>query len=101
MKKVILVAIFFTGTYVASAQGFRTVLQEAIDDYYIPILAFVIIASASSGLIANWKLINDSEDEGRRKKGLQQAGMIALYTFLTIAIIGVVVGLASGIRINI
>lgn len=93
--------------FIASAQlqgqtrSFKDIIQTAINDYFLPILIFLFILGASSGVIKNWKKINNTEDESTRKEGLQQAGMIALYSFLGVSVIGIVVGIAKALTITI
>lgn len=103
MKRKISILALMILPLIANAQSssFRQIVQDSIDEYFLPIVGLVILSSAITGLSRNWSLINDQHDEGKRKEGLQQAGMIALYTFLVIAIIGVVAGLAFGIKINV
>ena len=101
MKKLYILSSFLFMPLITQAKTFREAIQEGINDYFIPILIFLFILSAATGLLLNWKKINDPDDEGRRKEGLQQVGMIALYAFLAISVLGIVVGLFKNYSITI
>ncbi|WP_143569853.1 hypothetical protein [Tenacibaculum agarivorans] len=85
----------------ANAQSFRDEVQKGINQYFVPAVILIILIGAAAGLGKNWKNINDPHDEGKRKEGVKQAAMIAFYVYLFVAVLGIAVGLATSIRINI
>ena len=65
---------------------FRDVLNNIMNDYFIPLLAFVIIGAFTVSIIKNWDNISDGAGDGKRWAGFlgvaREAGYIAIIPVL-------------------
>src|SRR5688572_25981585 len=80
------------------SQSLKTEINQAINDYLVPIIALVIVVCVIIGLVKNWDEINDKHT---RKEGLINVGWILLYGAIVLVAIGAIVTLVANLKIKI
>lgn len=98
MKRIALGLIFAFSTKLASAQAFRSAINQALTDYMVPVIILILVMGVVIGLVRNWEEINNAQT---RKQGLVNVGMILLYALIFVAAIAAVVSFSSGLSIQI
>ncbi len=102
-KKLILSVGFLSSQliYAQSGGSVRGKINEIISNYLVPTFIIFIIIALIAGLIRNYELIEDKNNEGTRSKGFMNVGMLVLYVFIAELIIGGVVAILRSINISI
>ena len=102
-KKLILSVGFLSSQliYAQSGGSARGKINEIISNYLVPTFIIFIIIALIAGLIRNYELIEDKNNEGTRSKGFMNVGMLVLYVFIAELIIGGVVAILRSINISI
>lgn len=97
-KAAVLSLLFGMGTTALQAQDFKSTINNALNDYLLPVVALGILLGAIIGLFKNWDDVNRKET---RKEGLLNAGIIVLYAALIAGVIVAVIAIASRINLSI
>lgn len=103
-KKLILSVGFLSSQFIYAQSGGGSVrgkINEIISNYLVPTFIIFIIIALIAGLIRNYELIEDKNNEGTRSKGFMNVGMLVLYVFIAELIIGGVVAILRSINISI
>ena len=83
------------------AQGVRGKFNNVLEDYVVPAFIIFLIIGVLTGIVRNWDLIEDKNNEGTRVKGFINAGMLVGYVFVAEIIIAAIVGVAASINVSI
>lgn len=83
------------------AQGLRGKFNEILSNYIVPSFGILIIIGALAGIIRNWDLIEDKNNDGTRQKGWANVGLIVAYVFAASIVITAIVGVISSLNIRI
>ncbi|GMN12192.1 hypothetical protein MTsPCn9_34910 [Croceitalea sp. MTPC9] len=97
-KTALLTAVLGLSTTAMQAQDFRGTINQAINDYLIPVVLLILLIGAIIGLTRNWEEVNN---RNTRKEGLINAGIILLYAALFAGVIAAVVIIGGRISVNI
>lgn len=97
-KTALLTAVIGLSTTVMQAQDFRGTINQAINDYLIPVVLLILLIGAIIGLTRNWEEVNN---RNTRKEGLINAGIILLYAALFAGVIAAVVVIGGRISVNV
>jgi len=95
------VVVFTTFQTLSYGQEIRSKINQMLADYVVPVLILGCICGAIVGLLSNWDLIQDKNDNGTRNKGLLNAGLFVLYAFIIVGVIGSIVVAVKAINIQI
>ncbi len=97
-KAAVLTVMFGLATTALQAQDFKSTINNALNEYLLPVVALGILVGAIVGLFKNWDDVNRKET---RKEGLLNAGIIVLYVALIAGVIVAVIAIASRVNLSI
>ncbi len=97
-KTALLTVVLGLSTTAVQAQDFRGTINQAINDYLIPVVLLILLIGAIIGLTRNWEEVNN---RNTRKEGLINAGIILLYAALFAGVIAAVVVIGGRISVNV
>lgn len=94
-------AVFLMFPTLSFAQSVRGKINEILADYIIPTFIVFMVIAIIVGLVKNFDLIEDRNNEGTRVKGFVNASLLVLYVFIGELIIGSCVVVLAAINISI
>ena len=97
-KAAVVTGMFGLATTALQAQDFKSTINNALNEYLLPVVALGILVGAIVGLFRNWDDVNRKET---RKEGLLNAGIIVLYAALIAGVIVAVIAIASRVNLSI
>lgn len=95
------IAFFLLMSNLTYAQNVKGKVNEILRDYVLPIFLVFLIVATIAGIIRNYELIEDKNNEGTRMKGFANVGMLVLYVFIAEIILGVIIGLVGSMNLQI
>ena len=105
IKRAILLLAVLAAPFQSQAQDTgRTLLNDFLQDWLGPLLVFFLLAGFVVGVVRNYDLITNKQDDGSMIQGFKNVGVIMLYVLFIGAIItAIIVGgnaLIDQLRIN-
>ncbi|CAA7197453.1 hypothetical protein [Chryseobacterium potabilaquae] len=97
----ILLFVLITSSQYSYAQGLRGKFNEILANYIVPSFGIFLLIGALAGIIRNWDLIEDKNNDGTRQKGWANVGLIVGYVFAASIVITAIVGIISSLNIHI
>jgi hypothetical protein len=93
--------VFLSFQTLIFAQSVKGKVNEILANYIMPTFIVFMVIAVIAGLIRNFELIEDKNNEGTRMKGFANVGMLVLYVFIGELIIGACVAVLATINISI
>ena len=91
LKKCLLLLAVLAVPFQSQAQTGRSILNNFLQDWVGPLLIFFLLAGFVVGVIKNYDLITNKQDDGSLVQGFKNVGIIMLYVlFIGVIIIGIV-----------
>jgi hypothetical protein len=97
-KKIAAVGIFMLTAKLTFAQTFKSEINKALEEYFVPVIALAMVVCVAIAVIKNWDLITDKH---QMKEGIINVGWFMLYSVIGIAVIGATVAMVAGLKIKI
>ncbi|PHS04991.1 MAG: hypothetical protein COA88_12970 [Kordia sp.] len=97
-KKFFIGSVLLLSASLTNAQSFNQSLNTGLSDYFVPIVALLLVFGVFIGAIRNWDEINDKHT---RKQGFINMAMILIYAIVVIAAIAAAIYIGQNLSIQI
>lgn len=94
-------SLFLLMSNITYAKGVKDKVNEVLGDYILPVFAVFLLIATIAGIIRNYELIEDKNNEGTRMKGFANVGVLVLYVFIAEIILGVIIGIIAAMNLHI
>lgn len=88
-------------TNLTYAQNVKGKVNEILRDYVLPVFLVFLLIATIAGIIRNYDLIEDKNNEGTRMRGFANVGMLVLYCFIAEIILGAIIALLGSMNLQI
>jgi hypothetical protein len=95
------ITFFLFMTNLTYAQAVKGKVNEMLRDYILPVFLLFILVAAIAGIIRNFDLIEDKNNEGTRMKGFANVGVLLLYVFIGEIVLGAIIALLGSMNLQI
>lgn len=99
-KKIYTLFTMLAAVLPAGAQSAKSDMNTILNDWALPIFLGLMVITAASGYVKNYRLINDDTNAGNKKDGWLNVAHITGYVLLIVTAIGFIIGRMAGMTFS-